>query len=261
LDETDPLHQELVIAPQFSLQYIGFNAAEPPFDDVNIRSAFAQAVDKDKIISQVLKEMVRRADGILPPGMPGYNADFEGLSYNVEAARQLIAASQYGDASQLPPITFTTAGWGAAISPVLEAIINEWRINLGVEVRVRQMEPETYLYQLKEEKDDLFDFGWVADYPDPQNFLDVLFHSQSQHNMGEYINPEADALMEEARVEPVADERLKMYRQAEEMLISDAALLPLWFDINYVLVKPYVKGYILNPQGIPNLAEIYLEPR
>ena len=260
LDETDPLHQELVIVPQLSLQYIGFNAAKPPFDDVNIRRAFTQAVDKDKIIAQVLKEMVGRADGILPPGMPGYNANLKGLSYNVEAAKQLIAASRYGDVSQLPPITFTTAGWGAAISPVVEAIISEWRINLGVEVRVRQMEVETYYYQLKEEKNELFDYGWVADYPDPQNFLDVLLHSQSRHNVGEYRNPEVDALLEKARVEPVASKRLEMYRQAEEMLINDAALLPLWFDTNYVLVKPYVKGYIPNPQGIPNLAGISVEP-
>ena len=260
LDEADPLHQELVIVPQLSLQYIGFNAAKPPFDDANIRRAFARAVDKDKIIAQVLKDMVGRADGILPQAMPGYNADLEGLSYNVEAARQLIAASRYGDVSQLPPITFTTAGWGGAISPVVEAVISEWRINLGLEVRVRQMEIETYYYQLKEEKNELFDYGWVADYPDPENFLDVLFHSRSRHNVGEYVNPEVDALLEKARVEPVAGERLEMYRQAEEMLVNDAALLPLWFDTNYVLVKPYVKGYIPNPQGILNLAGISVEP-
>jgi oligopeptide transport system substrate-binding protein len=260
LDETDPLHRELVVVPQLSLQYIGFNAAKPPFDDANIRRAFARAVDKDKVIAQVLKDMVGRADGIIPPALPGHNADLKGLSHDVEAARQLIAASPYGDVSQLPPIIFTTAGWGAAISPVVEAVISEWRTNLGLEVGVRQMEIETYFYQLKEEKNELFDYGWVADYPDPENFLDVLFHSRSQHNVGEYSSPEVDALLEKARVEPVVGERLEMYRQAEERLVNDAALLPLWFDTNYVLVKPYVSGYIPSPQGILNLAGISVEP-
>ena len=77
---------------------------------------------------------MRPADGILPPGIPGYNEDLAGLDYDIELARELIASSKYGDVSNLPPITITDSGQGGLISADLEAIIYEWRENLGVEV-------------------------------------------------------------------------------------------------------------------------------
>ena len=203
---------------------------------------------------------MQRADGILPPGMPGFNKDLSGLNYDVNKAKELIASSKYGDVSKLPPITITTAGWGGLISPELEAIIHEWRQNLGVEVKVRQLEPERFLYHLKEEKDEMFYMGWVADYPHPQDFLDVLFHSGADNNYGEYSNPEVDALLERAGVEQDSSLSLALYQQAEQKLVEDAACLPLWFGQNYILVKPYVKGYNLNPLGFAMLNEVSVEP-
>ncbi len=174
-DKTGPFYQELSIVPELSFYYIGFNATKPPFDDVNIRRAFSQAIDKDKLVSLVFRDMVQRADGILPPGMPGFNPNLSGLSFDVSRAKQLIKESKYGDVANLPPITITTAGRGGEISQDLEAIVYQWRQNLGVEVKVRQLEPERFIYNLKEEKDEMFDLGWIADYPHPQDFLDVLF--------------------------------------------------------------------------------------
>jgi len=98
-DETNPLHQELAVAPELSLYYIGFNTARPPFDDVNIRRAFCLAVNKEHIAKVILRDMINEADGILPPGMPGYDETLEGLAYSVEQAKELIAASKYGDVS------------------------------------------------------------------------------------------------------------------------------------------------------------------
>ncbi|MFC1993487.1 peptide ABC transporter substrate-binding protein [Chloroflexota bacterium] len=259
-DEAGPFYQELMIAPELSLFYIGFNTTKPPFDDVDIRRAFSYAVDKDKLVSLVFRDMVDPADGILPPGMPGYNENLTGLDYDVEKARELIASSQYGDVSELPPITITTSGWGGLISQSLEAIIHEWRLNLGVEVTVRQLEPERFLYYLKEEKDEMFYWGWIADYPHPQDFLDILFHSGADNNNGEYSNPEVDALLDEAGVEMDSERSLALYQEAEQKLVEDAACLPLWSGQNYVLVKPYVKGYYLNPMGIAMLNKVSIEP-
>ncbi|MFC2068955.1 peptide ABC transporter substrate-binding protein [Chloroflexota bacterium] len=259
-DETGPFYHDLTILPELSLAYIGFNTTKPPFDDANIRLAFSQAIDKDKIVSLVFRDMVQRADGILPPGIPGFNKDLTGLNYNVDKAKELIANSKYGDVSLLPPITITTSGWGGLISQGLEAIIYEWRLNLGVDVKVRQLEPRRFLYELTEEKDEMFYTGWIADYPHPQNFLDVLFHSRSKNNAGEYSQHEVDILLKQAGIEQENILSLELYQQAEQKLIEDAACLPLWFGENYILVKPYVQGYRVNPMGFAILGEVSVEP-
>ncbi len=162
--------------------------------------------------------------------------------------------------SGLPPITVTTAGWGGLISQSLEAIIQEWRNNLGVEVAVRQLEPGRFLYHLKEEKDEMYDMGWVADYPHPQNFLDILFHTGAENNFSEYSNIEVDALLDRAAVETDSERSLALYQQAEQMLVDDAACLPLWFGQNYILVKPYVEGYELTPMGYALLNGVSIKP-
>ena len=128
-----------------------------------------------------------------------------------------------------------------------------------MEVAVRQLEPERYIYHLREEKDEMFDMGWIADYPHPQNFLDILFHSGSENNYGEYSNPEVDALLDRAGLELDEKLSLALYQQAEQILVLDAATLPLWFGRNYILVKPYVKGYSLNPMGIAMLNEVTIQ--
>ena len=255
-DKAGPFYHELQVVPELSFSYIGFDTTRPPFDDVNIRRAFSQAVDKDKLVSLVFRDMVQRADGILPPGMPGFNEELSGLNYDISRARELIAASKYGGVSELPPITITTSGWGGLISRSLEAIIREWRQNLGVEVTVRQLEPQRFLYNLKEEKDEMYHMGWVADYPHPQNFLDILFHTDVEYNYGEYINPEVDSLLEMASVEIDSNRSLALYQQAEQKMVDDAACLPLWFGQNYVLVRTYVKGYKLNPMGLAMLNKV-----
>ncbi len=259
-DKAGHFYKELQTAPELSFTYIGFNITRPPFDDVDIRRAFTLAVNKDRLVSLVFKNMVQRADGILPPGMPGFNENLSALSYDVKRAKELIAASKYGSASGLPPITITTSGWGGLISQSLEAIINEWRQNLGVEVTVRQLEPERFLYHLKEEKDEMYLMGWVADYPHPQNFLDVLFHTGVEYNYSEYSSREVDTLLEKASVEQDYDLSLALYQQAEQKIVSDAAFLPLWFGKNYILVKPYVDGYELNPMGLIMLNNVSIEP-
>jgi oligopeptide transport system substrate-binding protein len=255
-DPAGPFHQELQVTPELSFGYIGFNTTMPPFDDVNVRRAFSQAIDKDKIVSLVFRDLVQRADGILPPGIPGYNEGLVGLEYDPAKAKEWLALSEYKDASGLPDIVLTTSGYGGMLPSSLEAIVTQWRENLGVEVTVRQMEPERFLYTLKEEKDEMFDMGWVADYPHPQNFLDILFHSGAENNFAEYANAAVDAVLDRAAVEADYEASLELYRQAEQMLIDDAACLPLWFGKNYILVKPYVQGYELNPMGLAELNKV-----
>ena len=105
----------------------------------------------------------------------------------------------------------------------------------------------------------MFYAGWIADYPHPQDFLDVLFHSGAENNYGEYSNPEIDTLLEMAGVEPDYDLSLALYQQAEQKLVEDAASLPLWFGKSYILIKPDVKGYDLSPQGLIMLNSVSIE--
>jgi oligopeptide transport system substrate-binding protein len=259
LDETGPFYSELAVTPELSLYYIGFNTAEPPFDDVNVRRAFCHAVDKERIAEVILRDMVSEAEGILPPGMPGYNEALEGLDYDIEEALDLIAASKYGDISNLPPITLTVDGYGNSIPAYLGAIIQEWQQNLGVEISVRQLEPENYLYNVKQEKDEMFVTGWIADYPDPHNFLDILFRTGSEVNISGYSNPTLDTLLDQAAIEQNEIARLAMYEQAEQLIIDDAPCIPLFHGVNYILVEPYVKDYELSPMAIPDLSKVYID--
>ncbi|MBL7209229.1 MAG: peptide ABC transporter substrate-binding protein, partial [Dehalococcoidia bacterium] len=193
MDESNPLHQELVVLPELSLVYIGLNTTKPPFNDPKVRQAFCRAVDIQRLISQLLKGSVIPADGILPPGMPGYGGEIQGLDYDLEQARTLIAEAGYADDADLPPLAFTVPGEGGNVPTWLTSILWQWKQGLEVEIEVRQLESEAYLYRLDEEMDEMFFFGWVADYPDPQNFLEVLFHSQTVNNKGKYSNPDVDS--------------------------------------------------------------------
>jgi oligopeptide transport system substrate-binding protein len=159
----------------------------------------------------------------------------------------------------LPPITLTVDGYGNNIPSYLGAIIQEWQQNLGVEVSVRQLEPGKFLYNLKQEKDEMFMLGWIADYPDPHNFLDVLFHTGSENNIFEYSDPNLDALLDQAAIEQDETERLAMYQEAEQWVVNDAPCIPLFHGTNYIVVKPYVKDYELSPLGIPDLSRVYID--
>ena len=258
-DPQNPFSGELSITPELSLYYLGFNTSSPPFDDINVRHAFCLAVDRERIARVILRGMVSVAGGILPPGLPGYNTNLTDISYDAKKARELIAASSYGSVANLPPVILTIGGYGNDIPAYLGAIIQAWQLNLGVEVQLRQLEQDAFLYHLQEEKDGMFATGWIADYPDPHNFLDILFRSGSDYNYSAYSNPALDALLDRAAIEQDEATRFAMYREAEQIVLNDAPCLPLWNGRNYILTKPYVKGYALNPQGIPSLSATRIE--
>lgn len=258
MDEKGVFYEALMVVPQLSFYYVGFNCDEPPFDDPNIRLAFSMAIDKEKIVSLAYKNTVETADGILPPGMPGYDDEVVGIPFDVEMAKQLIGESSYGDVSNLPEIAITVIGWGGMIPTELEAIVNEWRVNLGVEVTVRQLEPEEFLYDLSEVKDEMYYTGWIADYSHPQNFLEVLFATGADNNHGEYSDILVDALLETAASETDPEKALELYGLVERLLVADAACIPFWFGQAYVLVKPYVEGFRISPLGLPDLSGVTL---
>ncbi len=259
---TDPagfFHDQLVITPELSFYYIGINSATPPFDDPDIRKAFAMALDKEKLVSLVFHDTLQRASGIVPPGITGFNEALQSVPFDVAKAKELIRQSKYGDAADLPQITLTTAGEGGAAASWLQSVVYQWRENLGVDVQIRTLEPQRYYYSLEEEKDELYDMGWIADYPHQQDFLEVLFRTGSEINYGEYSSTKFDSLLEQAAVETDTVKSMTLYQQAEQVLIDDTACIPLWFGRNYTLVKTYVKGYQPSPLGFVMLNLVSIE--
>ena len=261
LDPSNALSREVVPAPpQFDVDYFGFNTTEPPFDDVKVRQAFNYAIDRASLASTLLEDLVVPAAGILPPGFPGYNRELKGYEYDPDKARQLIQDSKYGGLDELPRITLTLPGsFGASVSPSIEAMLAMWEANLDVRIELLQTEWAIFLQDLHRKRFQMFGgLGWIADYPDPENFLDVLFHSQSNNNQSEYTNFELDLLLERARVELDETARFKLYHQAEEIIVADAPWVPLWHSNGgSVLIKPNVNDYFLFPLVIPKYRYVY----
>ena len=262
LDPTHSLNSELLQAsPSFSVQYIGLNVDEPPLDDLNVRKALNLAIDKREIATIVLGDQVVPATGILPPGFPGFNSSVSGYEFNPEEAKRLLLASKYGDdLENMPPITITTPGsFGANVSLDMEVILAMWEKNLGIKTEFQQTEFATFLKDLHKGRFQMFDIGWIADYPDPENFLDILFYSDSSNNHTNYNNPDVDALLEQARIERDETMRFSIYNEVEQTILDDAPWIPLWYSgERYLLVKPNVHDFLQTPLIIPKLRHVYL---
>ncbi|MDO8615976.1 MAG: peptide ABC transporter substrate-binding protein [Dehalococcoidia bacterium] len=250
-DPNNPLNKEYSETPSLDVFYIGFNAQQAPFDDPKVRQALNMAVDRDFLANDLLAELVLPANGVLPPGMPGYNEGLDGLPFDPDRARQLL--DEAGGPEILTDVKLLASGQGASPSQVLEAVVAMWQDNLGVTVTVEQEDFGLFLRDIDQGTFQIFSLGWVADYPDPQNFLDIKFHSQSGNNETKYASSRVDSLLDQARTEKDEQKRLDLYRQAEETIVQDSPWIPLYHGKASVLTKPYVKGYFIPPFVINNL--------
>lgn len=258
-DRNDPLNKEYRTADELSVYWIGFNTKQPPFDDVKVRQAFTMALDRARITRVVFKDMLPVANSIMQPGLPGYNRDAKVLEFNPERARQLLRESKYGGPEGLPKVTLTEAGAGANVGFDTQAMLEMWKQNLNVNVEIQQVEAATFYEDLDKGRYQMFSIGWIMDYPDPQDILDIKFHSRSKLNDFAYANPQVDRLLEQARTERDVEQRFQLYREAERMILEDAPVIPLYFGRDHLLIKPYVKGYLLTPMVIPRYRYISIE--
>ena len=224
-----------------------------------MRRAFGHAIDKETINSVVLQEVLPVAEGILPPGLPGFDEDFRGLTFDPDRALQLIENSSYADSPLLEGIRLTISGAGATPGPVIEAIQQMWLQNLGIQVEIQQVETANFFQELDRGLYQLFNIGWIVDYPDPENILDLKFHSGSRQNDAGYASDEVDALLVQARTEQDVQTRIDLYRRIEDILVNeDAVWIPLFFSQVNQVVKPYVEGYVPPRSVVPILRFITL---
>ena len=239
--------------------YVGFDNSRPPFDDPLVRQAFSLAIDRERITDGLYNGNALPAAGLLPPGMPGYSGEVGNLAHEPSAAQALLAQAGYDDPADFPAVTFNTSGYGG-VGPLVTALITMWQENLDVTVEPLMLDPYEYLDELYGgNTGHVFNAGWCADYPDPENFLDVLFHSGSQQNLTGYGDPAVDALLEQARVESDVAKRLTLYGDIERQIVAAAPAAFLVHSLSAVLVKPHLKNYVLTPIGVPQWQNVAIE--
>jgi oligopeptide transport system substrate-binding protein len=260
-DPNDPLYGQALPTSDLCTYYAALDTTRPPFDDPLVRRAFSLAVDRDRYVEVVSGGENTPAAGLYPPGLPGFSADLLPPAYDPEQAQRLLAESTYGGAAELPEIVLTTSGSGTGVPPGDALLTSMWQEVLGVTVTVEQIDSQSFYEQLYAgNHGQIIMTGWCADYPDPENFADILFHSGSPQNFGGYHDPELDARLEQARGLADTDARLALYRQIEERLVDDAAAIFLSHpSVYYTLVKPYVHGFASTPIGIAQHMNLWIE--
>jgi ABC-type transport system substrate-binding protein len=261
-DPAEPLNKDLITIPaSFSVSYIGFHTSKPPFDDPKFRQALNLAVNKELIAEQVYSNLVQPAYGIIPPGFPGYSDNIQGLKFDPDRAKQLLTESRYADKATRPRIIVTIPGTGGSPSLDIEVVSDMWKRVLDVDIEIQQVEWATYLQDLNRKRLQAWGgLGWEADYPDPQDFIDILFYSESAGNHGGYKDPAVDQNVLAARTEQDVTRRIQLYNEAEQKIINDAAWLPLWFDTDSkALIKPWVKNYKFTPIIVPKYKDVYIQ--
>ena len=252
-DPNEKLNKLYKQSTSFSTYYIGLNVNQAPFDDVNVRKAFASAIDIKKVTDLTFKGMVPQATGILPPGMFGYDSSIKTYSYNPEKAREYLARSKYGSAENLPTIVLSDIGAGAEASTDTQAYVEQWKINLGVNVNIRQIDSASFFADLDLNKMQMYGIGWIMDYPDPENILDLKFHSKSAENNENYSNFEVDNLLEKARIETDSLKRVEYYQEAERMIVRDVPWIPTYFAVTHYVVSDKLNNWLEPSMIVPRL--------
>lgn len=253
-----PLSKDYRPQPQMSVGYIAFNLRKAPFDDPKVRQAMAMSINREEINTVLLFGSQRVADGILPPDMPGYSESVSSLKYDPDKAKQLLSESKY--AGNIPRITLTYAGAGGDAPDTLAAIQDNWNKVLGIDVQLQATDYSAYLRQLRLGTFQMYDAGWAADYPDPEDFLDKLFASDSAQNEQGYSDPAIDAMLQQARTETDRAKRYATYNQAEQKILDDAIVIPTFWPVDQTLVKPCVKNWPQVPMSIAKYRYLEIDP-
>ncbi len=242
-------------APLLRGYYYGFNVLKPPFTDPRVRRAFSMAIDRREFPA-ILKRGEIPSPFWVPPGMPYHNSEI-GLSFDPDAARKLLAEAGYPSGRGFPTVTaaFNTGPENSLIAENLQA---QWKRNLGLEVLLDNQEWKVYLKRLQTDPPPLFRLGWGADYPDPDNFMN-LFTSTSGNNRTRWKNDRYDQLIRSASADPDPARRQAAYDEAQKILLeTDAAIMPLFVATQNWVVKPYVRGLRINALELLYLKNVHL---
>lgn len=282
---TDKQRSDFHQVPQFWINYYTMNYLVKPFDNIHIREAFALAIDKTAIANNVWRGTVIPTNHIVPQGMPGYNPGLTGpdgtrsLKGNPDEARTLLnqglQEEGWSNISQLPPIKLTYATGVSNFDQEVKALTGMWHSVLGVAVTPNPVDYNTLLDQVTAATNNpqgiqFWGLAWVAEYPDPQDWLTRQFDRgvpNNSMNYGENYSKNAaqqqatQTLLENADANFQPDARIQTYQKAEQQLVNDVAWMPIEQVTNVYLLKPYVIGMANNQLGLnppDDWANIYI---
>ncbi len=241
--QSDPsLKKQLQFENRPMVYYLGLNPAQyAPFRDVHVRRAIALAIDRTRLDRDLLGG-VPEARGLIPPGVIGYDAGYQGLAFDTAAARQELQKAGYADGKSLPPLTFTYREQTPDARIIAEAVGSDLTRNLGMKVDLRAEELKIFLNHRNANQLEFYFLSWTADYLDPQNFLSLLLTSGSPQNHDSFSNPQFDKLCDEGDKALDEARRASLYGQANDVAVQQVARIPLYYGREVDLVSPRLSG-------------------
>jgi len=246
-----------------SVRFYGFNTRVKPLDDRRVRQALIHAIDRDALVDEVYFRRYTPARGILPPGTLGFNPKLKGYDYDPRKARELLAQAGYPGGRGLPPVAIWS---GVKLEKLLQEHeqIKKYLAAVGVQVEFHyETTWPSFSAALAQGKFPIFLYAWFADVAHPDNFLFKLFHSRSPRNFTGYSNHTVDELLVQAKRERDLQRQMDLYRQAEQQVVDDAPIIPVWHYTYERLFQPYVRSVEVNGLGDPYipLKKIWLDTR
>jgi oligopeptide transport system substrate-binding protein len=237
--------EEFRSGAELTTYFYRFNVTRPELADKRVRRAMAMAVDKRAICERVTRAGEAPATAICPPGMAGYESP-PGAAYDVEGAKKLLAEAGYPGGRGLPPIEILYNETDAH-KTIAETIQQMWKRDLGIDTVLRGLEWGVYLDTTHKLDYDVCRAGWIADYSDPNTFLD-MFVTGGENNQTGWSNARYDELIRQSAAEPDAQRRMEMLREAETILLDEQPILPIYFRVTKNLVNPRVKNFFNTVQ-------------
>lgn len=261
---------QLQITPAMSVQYYGFQHQHELFQNKYLRKAFNYAIDRQKIVDFTLQgEGIPATFGIVPPAIKGYAAQkVKGYEFNLDSARSNLAKAGFPNGNGLPEITLQLNSGGSQNTQLAGAIQMMLKENINVDVALNIVPLPQHLENLEAGKSLFWRAGWTADYPDPETFLNLLYgghvpdklSDKSYVNVVRYASAEFDSLFMLALKEPDREKRYKLFGQADQVAMDDAAIIPLYYEENYRLLQPGIKNFVANAMEYRDLKKVYFEP-
>ena len=247
--------------------YISLNDQEEPFTDVRVRKALSLAIDRDYVANTIMQGIYTPATALVGPGIVDENGYFmdnanggepyisDDYEANLEEAKSLLAEAGYPDGEGFPTITYSANDSGYHI-PVAEYLQQAWG-ELGITMNIDKVEWSSFIPMRRAGDYDISRNGWSMDYNDPSNMLE-LFTTNNGNNDGKYANPEFDQVIEDSRVADKTAHFEKLH-EAEDILMNDAACIPVAYYNDFWLQSPSLKGTWHSPYGYWYLQYGYIE--
>lgn len=233
----DEYHED----PLLSVYFYRCNVTRKPFNDRRVRKALALAIDRESLINNVLRAGQKPALGFTPPGCgEGYTTPAV-LRFDPAEGRRLLAEAGYPDGRGFPKfdILINTMESHRTIA---EAIMAMWKQHLDLPVTVLNQDWSVYLKSQRELDFAVCRAGWVGDYLDPFTFLGIWRTGDGNNNTG-WGSPRYDDLLTKSGLEGDPVKRMAMLREAEELLLEDVPILPIYWYVHAYLLKPEVRGW------------------